>query len=524
MDITLESDADALWQDALDLLEEKALPGAFLAMLRSCTPASYADGVLRIETPMRIVVKKVSQSTEVIEECLSTAAFEPVKLAVSLAEGTSAPAPKPAASTMTAAEAHAWEKDTNPKAAAQPAPAQRSAAAPSRLTDDAWDEDAAGAELARERRRANNPLVEDVGAADSKLTFDRFVRGDENSIAYESAVQVANGVNRSYNLLFIYGKSGLGKTHLLRAIQNYIAKNDPSRICVYKDASSFITDYVNASRSENKSAADELRHNYADIDVLIIDDVQSLAGKAGTINFFFDTFNTLRAAGKWIVLAADRTPSELGMGKDAFDERVTSRMGGGITAPVEAPSYELKVRLIEKFCERAVEDARREHMEGSVGTIPEDVQRKMAERAGNNIRVIEGFCQRCLIAEAQAEKRGETISPEAFDAICEESWGKNTRSVSIEAVQKTVEKYYDISHADLVGSKRNKSFMEPRHVAIWLSKKLCEQTLADIGKHFGGRSHATVMHSLRVVDQAQEEDRVFRDRLLHLKSVIEGEA
>ena len=168
-----------------------------------------------------------------------------------------------------------------------------------------------------------------MGAGDSKLTFDRFVRGDENMIAYDSAVQVANGVNKSYGLLFIYGKSGLGKTHLLRAIQNYIAQNDPSRICVYKDASSFISDYVNASRSENKSAADELRQNYADIDVLIVDDVQGLAGKAGTINFFFDTFNTLRASGKWVVLAADRTPAELGMGKDEPHRRRVHRIGAG---------------------------------------------------------------------------------------------------------------------------------------------------------------------------------------------------
>ena len=363
-----------------------------------------------------------------------------------------------------------------------------------------------------------------MGAGDSKLTFDRFVRGDENMIAYDSAVQVANGVNKSYGLLFIYGKSGLGKTHLLRAIQNYIAQNDPSRICVYKDASSFISDYVNASRSENKSAADELRQNYADIDVLIVDDVQGLAGKAGTINFFFDTFNTLRASGKWVVLAADRTPAELGMGKDGFDERVTSRIGGGFTASVQVPSYELRVRLIEKFCERAIEDAQKDGLADTVGTISAKTQQFMAEKAGNNIRLIEGFCQRCLIASARAQKNGVELGHDEVLSICSEVWPTSEQKLSIEQVQRGVEKFYDVSHEELIGNKRNKSLMEARHVAVWLCREMCNQTLADIGKKFGGRSHATIMHSLRVVDDTRKDDRTFQDRLMQVRESIVGDS
>lgn len=185
--------------------------------------------------------------------------------------------------------------------------------------------------------------------------------GDENEFAYNAALQVANGNKDSYNPLFIYGKSGLGKTHLLRAIQNYIVTNDPSRICVYRDASQFINEYVGAMR-EAGSAADALRRNYEDIDVLIIDDVQGLAGKAGTITFFFNIFNTLKSNGKQVVIAADRTPAELGMGKDGFDERVTSRIGGGFTVSVQVPSYELKLRLIGTFCDRMREDSAREHV------------------------------------------------------------------------------------------------------------------------------------------------------------------
>ncbi len=513
MDISQESDADALWQDALDLLAGNGAPEAFLAMLRNCTPTSLEDGVLRVQTPMRLVLKRLSANVAEIEAVLEQAAFEPVKLEASL--GGAAAAPKPHVSSMSSAEARDWKAATEAPARPQEQPRPRPA-----VEEDPWREDAEGVARENRRRRAENPLVEDVGAGDSKLTFDRFVVGDENRIAYDSAMQVADGVNKAYDLLFIYGKSGLGKTHLLRAIQNYIAENDPSRICVYKDASSFITDYVNASRSENRSAADELRQHYADIDVLIIDDIQQLLGKTGTINFFFDTFNTLRAAGKWIVLAADRTPAELGMGKDGFDERVTSRIGGGYPAAVQVPSYELRTHLIESFCERALEDAAREHLEGSVAPISEDSQRFMAEKAGNNIRLIEGFCQRCLIASARARAAGGELTRDQIGELALEVWPTREQHVTIEQVQKGIEKYYDVGHADLIGSSRSKNLMEPRHVAIWLCKGLCDQTLADIGKKFGGRSHATVLHSIRWVDDRRKEDRTFREKLMVVRENI----
>ena len=355
-----------------------------------------------------------------------------------------------------------------------------------------------------------------------EFTFENFIKGPSNQFAFAAAQAVAANPSGAYNPLFIYGKSGLGKTHLLRAIQNYIARNDPSRLCVYRDASSFITDYTEAMRHSERSAASVLRQNYADIDVLIIDDIQKMAGKAGTVGFFFDTFNELIGNGKQIVLAADRTPAQLGMGKDGFDERVTSRLGSGFTTPVQVPSYELKLRLIETFCERMREDAERENVPALSGTVPGDAMRYMAELAGTNIRVIEGFCQRCLFAATAAEGRGTQISREEIGALAKECWPSAMRSVSIEDVQKAVEKYYDIDHASLVGNKRHKGLMEARHVAIWLSRELCDRTLADIGKHFGGRSHATIMHSISVVDEAKRDDKVFYDRLMQIRDSITG--
>ena len=516
MEISLESDAEALWQDALDLLAQKSLPEAMLAMLRGCTPTSMENGTLTVQTSMRLVVKNISKNAPVIEECLSSAAFEPMRLEVVFvqpSERTLSPSP----SSMSAEEAKSWAKSVDTTSSWQ-------GTATRRIAEDTWDEqvdEQAQAEEAR-RRRERNPLVEDISLTTSKLTFDRFVRGEENDIAYTAALQVANGMNDTYNPLFIYGKSGLGKTHLLRAIQNYIARNDPSRLCVYRDASTFITDYTEAMRHSERSAAAVLRQNYADIDVLIIDDVQKLAGKTGTVGFFFDTFNELIANGKQIVLAADRTPAQLGMGKDAFDERVTSRLGSGFTAPIQVPSYELKLRLIETFCERMRDDAARENVAGLTGKVPREACSYMAERAGNNIRLIEGFCQRCLFAATSAESRGETLTHEEIEGIAKECWPSARRSISIEDVQRAVERFYDIDHTSLIGNKRHKTLMEPRHVAIWLSRELCDRTLADIGEHFGGRSHATVMHSISVVDNARRDDKAFYDRVTQIRDAILG--
>ena len=320
MELSLESDAEALWQDALDLLaQQQRLPESVLAMLRNCTPVSMENGTLRLTTPMRLVLKTVSKNASVVEECLTQAAFEPMSLDISFAPVTTTQEAPQARSSMSRAEADAWAAETGGAVAP---------VTPRTIMGDTWDEGRALSARQEEnrRRRERNPLVEDISQATSKLTFDRFVRGDENDIPYQAALQVANGMNSTYNPLFIYGKSGLGKTHLLRAIQNYVARNDPSRLCVYRDASSFITDYTEAMRHSERSAASVLRQNYADIDVLIIDDIQKMAGKAGTVSFFFDTFNELIGNGKQIVLAADRTPAQLGMGKDSFDERVTSRL------------------------------------------------------------------------------------------------------------------------------------------------------------------------------------------------------
>lgn len=519
MELNQETDAEAIWQDTLDLLADEDLSDAVLAMLNSCVPTKVEEGVLFLQTNLRIVTKKVGAVQATVEKCLSAAAFEPMHISLEFVS-SKAQASTPV-STMSRDEVDRWSRDTGAATAAAPTGWEP----PRRMVEDTWDERAVTErrEASLRHRTAKNPLVEDISDETSKLTFERFVQGEENNMAYQAAIQVANGKNSTYNPLFIYGKSGLGKTHLLRAIQNYIAKNDPTRLCVYRDASSFISDYTDAMRHSERSAASALRQNYADIDVLIIDDIQKLAGKAGTVSFFFDVFNALITSGKQIVLAADRSPSQLGMGKDGFDERVVSRLGQGFTVAIHVPNYELKLNLIHAFCNRLREDAIKEGVPSLSGTIPEEIEKHMAERSGTNIRLISGFCQSCLFKATDKEKKGSTIQSDDVDAIAKDYWPNNRKNVSIEDVQRAVENYYDIDHTMLVGNRRNKEVMEPRHVAIWLCRELCDRTLEDIGKHFGGRTHATIIHSVNEVEASKREDKAFYDRVMQIRENITGE-
>lgn len=501
MDPVQESDAKILWHDVLGLLASKSVAPATLAMLRSCDATAFDGSELHIATSMGFAQRKIVQQTPLIEECLEQAAFQHVSLVVELLQ-ESAPAAIQTNATMTPDELSGLAGSSGEPVAAQG-------------QDEGWQK----AQRSQGRRR-NNSFQNDTSVLDSKLTFDRFVAGEENMLAYEAAKQVANGENKSYNPLFVYGKSGLGKTHLLRAIQNYIVRNDPSRLCVYRTAGEFIEEYRIGWNDDKLDARSALTERYQGVDVLIIDDVQNMMTAAGTIKFFFETFNALMDRGKQIVCAADRSPSQLGMGDSKFDERETSRMDSGVTVSVQVPDYELKLSLINTFYERMRQDAAVEHVPDLGGNIPEDMRKYMAERAGTNIRIIEGFVHTCLLYAFRKERKGEALTREDIARLAAAKWPTGQRVVTVEQIQKAVESYYDVAHNDLIGSKRNKELMEPRHVAIWMTRELTDNTLADIGKRFGGRSHATVKHSIAWVDRTKKEDRLFLDRIQTLHDGI----
>ena len=487
MEGTSETDADILWEDVVAALQDSDLPAATIAMLQSCSATKLEGDTLLVSCASRFVQRTLGRLSQQLDDAASAVAFEPVHVEVQVTRDE-------------VAQRRSRERAVAPEPPRAPQPAPAPEPRPS---------------------ARKNPLLEDITPVDSLLTFDRFVEGPQNKFALDAAKQVANG-NRNYNPLFIYGKSGLGKTHLLRAIQNYIAQNDPERTCVYRVATDFIDDYSRAMKNARAGAAEALAENYHGIDVLIVDDVQLMSTAAGTIGFFYDTFNYLVGHGKQIVLAADRTPSELGMGQSRFDERVTSRLDSGMTVSVQVPDYELKLQLIDAFYERMRADAREQHVPGMDAHISEDLRRVMAERAGTNIRVIEGYVQSCLMLAFQREALGSAITEEDIVGVAEQKWPTGQRRVTVEQIQEAVEHSYGIDHAGLVGSRRNKELMEPRHVAIWLTRELTDNTLADIGKHFGNRTHATVKHSIHVIEVGMRDDRMLQDRVARIRdSVLE---
>lgn len=496
-----ESDAQILWNDVCDLLSGEGLPPSTLAMFRSCIGLEINErednSELVIGIGSRFIQRNINKNLSLIKSALERAAFEPMELT-----------------------SRSINKQETPKIQTTISPEELELLKNNNGSDEPTLEGGITTYtyVQEKAKKTKNPLVEKISAQDSMLTFETFIEGSENQYALQAAKNVANG-SRGYNPLFIYGNSGLGKTHLLRAIQNYIYDNDSNRQCVYKQGTEFVRDYSTAMRSPDKDVRDALSQNYQNIDVLIIDDIQGIKSAAGTVNFFFDTFNTLMREGKQIILAADETPSQIG-----FEERVSSRLDSGVTIAIQTPNYELKLNLIRAFYERMKRDGEREGSTLFTGTISDENLEYMAKKAGSNIRTIKSFCNSCLLLATRREQEGLEITKEDINKEAAVKWGLNQRTFTVDQIQRYIEQNYNISHADLISNKRNKSLMEPRHIGVWLSHELTDSTLAYIGDKFGGRTHATVKHSIWWVEDQQKKSRTFYEKTKNMKEALQSTA
>lgn len=550
------SDAYSLWQDVINLFREDGYIPSVIAMLEKCTLVSFTHNVLTISTSLNFAYKKLTTHKDAIVAKMEEAAFEPISLQIlfkpfnndALNESNTTHVNSQTYVVQTSQESSTTQpshqvKTDEPTIQNANAASDKLINVQTQITKDELDKlesqdnvlidqyfDQMKTSHMERLNRDHKIISFETGQVentiqseiDSKLTFDRFVQGEENQLAYQAANQVACGsCNQSYNPLFIYGKSGLGKTHLLRAIQNYIIKNDPTRTCAYKTATEFIEEYTLAWQ-KSPLERNALARSYKNIDVLIIDDIQNMRTAAGTIKFFFDTFNSLISNGKQIVCAADRSPQELQLGESKFDERETSRMDSGITISIQVPNYELKLNLINNFYKYIRHDAEVEHLLIDFGTITEEQRMYMAKIAGSNIRVIEGFVQTCLINAGKRKKEGRIFSNNDIAQIAATKWKPRQHIPTIEEIQKCIEDTYHISHNDLVGDHRNKELTEPRHICIWLARELTDITLADIGQKFGNRTHATIKHSIAIIEK-KKKDRVFYDQLQKLKDILTKE-
>ena len=351
----------------------------------------------------------------------------------------------------------------------------------------------------------------------SNLTFENYVIGNSNRMAYSMALAVAEHPGMPHlNPLFIYGKSGVGKTHLLRAIQNHINETSNEFLkTVYVDSTEFINDYANASadHSQEKASFKNFKRNYEDADVLLIDDVQSFQGKTQTLEIIFQLFNSLTSAGKQVVMSADIAPKNIDI-----DERYTSRFNQGATFDIQAPEIETKRAIVSAFIKEYRESEERFDLD-----IPDEVQEYVAENSSSNIRELKSAVTKIIYQMVYTQKKTITIDEVAVILKNHFSGGK-TKRLTIADIQKEVESFYRVSHEDLISKKRNRSIAHPRQVAMYLCRQLLDNNAYQrIGDEFGKKDHTTVMHSVELIETKAKENKEIREEIdILLKRIREN--
>ena len=345
----------------------------------------------------------------------------------------------------------------------------------------------------------------------STLTFENFVIGDSNRMAYSMAVAVAEMPGKAHlNPLFIYGKSGLGKTHLMRAIQNYINETMPQLSTIYVDSAELLSDYMEASAAHDKekSSYKNFKTRYEEADVLLIDDVQYLQGKKQTLDIVFQIFNKLTGQGRQVVLSADRAPKNIDI-----DERYKSRFNSGGTFDIQPPEIETKLGIVKSF----VDEYRATEGKASF-SIPDDIQMYIAESSSSNIRELKSAVTKVIYQMTFFNQ--PDLSLDDVRSLLENHFsGGPSKRLTIADIQKEVETFYKVSHADLVGKKRTRNIIYARQIAIYLSRQMLDLPFNDIGKKFN-RDHSTVMYSVTNVEEKMKENRELREELEALRGLI----
>lgn len=345
----------------------------------------------------------------------------------------------------------------------------------------------------------------------SALTFENFVVGESNRMAYSMAVSVAETPGSGpLNPLFIYGKSGLGKTHLMRAIQNYIGETQPYLRTVYVDSAELLSDYMEAgaAHDKEKTSYKNFKTRYEEADVLLIDDIQYLQGKKQTLDIVFQIFNKLTNQGKQIILSADRAPKNIDI-----DERYHSRFNQGGTIDIQPPEIETKLGIVKIF----INEYRRNEATGDF-SIPEDIQMYIAENSSSNIRELKSAVTKVIYQMTFFRQHDLTVSD--VRTLLENHFsGGSSKNLTIEDIQREVEDYYKVKHADLVGKSRERKISHPRQVAIYLCRYLLDVPYNDIGKKFN-RDHSTAMSSVSKIEKAIQKERDVMEEIETLKQII----
>lgn len=359
---------------------------------------------------------------------------------------------------------------------------------------------------------AATPVQSEHTGIESAYTFENFVIGDSNRMAYSMSIEVAgNPGNRSLNPLFIYGKSGLGKTHLVRAIEDYIRVNLPHYTRLYKDASSFLNEFIEASMAHDKSKHTfrDFQNAYENVDVLLIDDVQLLQGKKQTLEILFQIINTRIEKGMQIILSADRAPKNIDI-----DERYYSRFNSGGTVDIQPPEIETKLSIIRNF----IREYNRIAAPHTI-VVPEEIEMYIAENSGSNIRELKSAITKVI---SQIKIFGDdALTLTTVRKLLENHFsGGAMRQLTVKAIQEVVEDYYKVKHDDLIGAKRSRDISYPRQIAIYLCREMLDIPFALVGESFGGRDHATIIYAVKSIEDRLEKSREVQEEIELIQKLI----
>lgn len=584
----MDNEARILLDDVIAFCRRDGRETRLINMLEQCGATGFDDESLTIQVPSRFAYNYLVKQRELIERYLEEISFMPMVLNVVVAEGgapsetqapTAAATPTVPVTAAAASLAPAGdglpqraaevptsfaEAPASPIAAAEPVTASEpTVAAPTKsepisksgvtvrntvspeafrkMMDEMRSQDPTGKRQnvtapqqpdATQVTAAATPAAApepDASALDinAKYTFASFVAGDENRHAFNSAMRFAAYAEEPQQCpsLFIYGNSGLGKTHLLFAIRNYLAKEKPYIRVKYANSQAYLDDYMNELGAQ-RGPGNLIMREYRDADILIIDDVQNIVGKQASVEFFFQLVDSFIREGKKIALASDRAPKDL-----AMDERLTSRFSSGMLCLVSEPGFEMKYVILKRYYESIIqqdEDLTSMNVDTSLlqalpsseGKLTDEHLRHMAEISGNNIRSLESFCERCANLSSEREAAGAELTAEDIDRVAKIYFNTAHKIIHVDTVQRVVEEFYHVSHEELVGKRRTANIAFARHVAVYLANNLCEMTTPAIGAEFGGRDHSTVLNSLKVVENKMREDRRIVEDIQNLKNTI----
>jgi chromosomal replication initiator protein len=342
-----------------------------------------------------------------------------------------------------------------------------------------------------------------IGALNPKYTFDTFVIGNGNRFAHAASLACAEAPAHAYNPLFIYGGVGLGKTHLMHAIGHYTTIQNPQSKVLYVSSEKFTNELINAIKDDRN---ENFRGKYRNIDVLLIDDIQFIAGKERTQEEFFHTFNALYEANKQIIISSDKPPKDI----NTLEERLRSRFEWGLIADIQAPDLETRIAILRK-------KAQLENL-----NVPNEIMVFIADKIASNIRELEGAMNRIIAYSSLTDSTGEITLELANDALKDILSVRKTKTITSKSIQEMVTRYFDLKPDDLTSKKRTRELSYPRQIAMYLCRDLTDQSLPKVGDDFGGRDHTTVLHACDKINEGIATNPETRKIVAELKKNLTG--